>query len=76
MLSMKKYMVNLNEQLLPRLEIEQAVSMIAASCPFQNRDCVFEENVKLTPSENGTGWFFECKFCEGAKCTGFFREDG
>lgn len=75
MLSTQKYMVNLNEQTLTSLAIEQAVSMIAAICPFQNRDCAVKENVELTPSENGTGWFFECKICEGARCTGFFRED-
>jgi hypothetical protein len=75
MSSLKNYMVNLNEQLLPNLEIEQAVSMIAAICPYQDRECALEENIKLTPSENGTGWFFECKVCEGAKCTGFLRDD-
>jgi hypothetical protein len=76
MLNTNKYMVNLNEQILPSLAIEQAVSMIAAICPYQDKECVFKENVEVTPSENGTGWFFECKICEGAKCTGFFRDDG
>lgn len=75
MLRNPRFMVNLNEQILPSLAIEQAVSMIEAICPYQDRTCAFNDSVAVTPSENGTGWFFECKFCEGARCTGFFRDD-
>ena len=75
MLSTKINMVILSERMLPSLEIEQVVSIITAICPYLNKDCVFEENVKITPSENSTGWFFECNKCDGAKCKGFFRDD-
>ena len=68
-------MINLNEQMTTPIEFEEAASMIAAICPYQNRKCALEDNFELIPSENGTGWFFECKVCEGARCTGFLRND-
>jgi hypothetical protein len=68
-------MINLNEQMKTNIEFEQAASIIAAICPYQDRKYALEENFALTPSENGTGWFFECKVCEGARCTGFLRDD-
>lgn len=75
MLSTKVYMMDLNERVTPNLEIENAASMIATICPYQNRNCGLERDFMLSPSENGTGWFFECKMCEGARCTGFVRND-
>lgn len=68
-------MINLNEQITENVEIEQVADMISAICPHQDRRCVLEEDFKLTPSENGTGWFFECMVCEGARCTVFLSSD-
>jgi len=67
--------INLNEQIATNIELDQAASTIAAICPYQDRKCALEDNFELTPSENGTGWFFECKVCDGARCTGFLRSD-
>lgn len=68
-------MINLNELVATNTEIEQAAEIFSAICLYRDRICAFNESVKLTPSENGTGWFFECKICEGARCTGFLRND-
>jgi hypothetical protein len=68
-------MLNLSEHVSTTIETQETANMIAAICPFQECDCDSEENFKLTPSENDTGWFFECRMCRGANCTGFLRND-
>jgi len=70
-------MTNLNEQVSTNTNVqaEQIANILDAICPYQNRKYTSTEDIVLTLSENGTGWFFECKVCEGAKCTGFLRDD-
>ena len=70
-------MINLNEQLSTNTNVqaEQIANILDAICPYQDRKCDLTEDIILTLSENGTGWFFECKVCEGARCTGFLRDD-
>lgn len=68
-------MINFSEQVITDVEFKQTANMIAAICPYQKRKCALEDDFKLIQSENGTGWFFECKVCEGATCTGFLRDD-
>ncbi len=70
-------MINLNEKVTTSINIhaEQIANILDAICPYQNKSCDFTENLSLTFSENGTGWFFECKVCQGAQCTGFLKND-
>jgi hypothetical protein len=68
-------MLNRSEQVLPVIEAQEIASVIAAICPLQMAGGALENSFVLTPSENDTGWFFECGQCAGAKCTGFLRND-
>jgi len=68
-------MMNLNKQTTVAMGHDQAASLLFAICPYQNRNRFLQQNYVLIPSENGTGWFFECRLCQGARCTGFLRDD-
>ncbi len=68
-------MLNLSEKITTNTGFEEAANIVAAICPYQDRKCVLENDFKLIPSENQTGWFFECKVCVGARCTGFLSSD-
>lgn len=70
-------MINLNEKATTNanVQLEQITNILDAICPYQDKTCDVVEDFSLTPSENGTGWFFECKVCKGAKCAGFLRDD-
>jgi hypothetical protein len=55
--------------------MQQIAKLLSASCPYKKKRCALDENLQFTPSENGTGWYFECSQCEEARCTGFLRKD-
>lgn len=57
------------------IEAQEIASVIAAICPLRREGGALENSFVLTPSENDTGWFFECGQCTGANCTGFLRND-
>ncbi|MDZ7263422.1 MAG: hypothetical protein ONB16_02475 [candidate division KSB1 bacterium] len=61
--------------MLPMIEAQEIASVIAAICPLQREAGALHDRFVLTPSENDTGWFFECEQCAGARCTGFMRND-
>jgi len=66
---------HINEKIITASDLQQIALMLAATCPYKKKECVPDENITLIPSENGTGWYFECSRCEAAKCTGFLRKD-
>lgn len=68
-------MISAKEQLTTSNEIQQVARMIAAICPYRHEFSALHNDFELSLSENETGWFFECKLCEGARCTGFLRND-
>jgi hypothetical protein len=70
-------MINLNEKVTTNINVraEQIANLLDAICPYQDKTNDLTEALSLTFSENETGWFFECKVCQGARCTGFLRND-
>lgn len=70
-----KFMIDLNEQDSSSIAPELAMHLIAAICPNQIGAMDSTQAIQLTPAENNTGWFFQCRGCQAANCTGFLRSD-
>ena len=73
----KRYMINLNGKVTTNINAhaEQIANLLDAICPYQDKANDVVNALSLTFSENNTGWFFECKVCQDARCTGFLRND-
>lgn len=75
MVTSNRFIVNLNERDLSTEAPELAMNLIAAICLNQNIGLDSAQNIQLQPAENNSGWFFECRHCRAANCTGFLRSD-
>lgn len=53
---------------------EKALKTMATICPFNEEDDFAGKDFTLDEDKSDAGWFFECKMCKGAQCTGYIRK--
>jgi len=53
---------------------EKALKTMATICPFKEEDEFEQDEFSLDEDDVDAGWFFECKMCKGAKCSGYIRK--
>lgn len=55
-------------------QLNNPLKTLAKICPFNDADDFSKDDFKLEDDEKNTGWFFECRMCKGAHCTGYLKK--
>jgi hypothetical protein len=53
---------------------EKALKTMATICPIKDEEDFAQGKFSLEEDDVDAGWFFECKMCKGAKCSGYIRK--
>jgi len=55
-------------------QMNKPLKTMAKICPFNDEDDFSNDGFSLENDETDSGWFFECKMCKGAHCSGYLRK--